>query len=121
MIVDAGELPESIVQKGVHLGQRHSKGFSRKVAEDEGHWIDKERECAGLPEDTLCFELHLKAGFVLSAVPVPGGADADENEDEGDVRLRAGARGGKKKQRVLWPWGSLAFRKTLLFVLAVLL
>ena len=52
LIMNAGELSESLVRRGT---------FSRKLAEEPGHWGDAAHARTGLPQDTLCFELPLEA------------------------------------------------------------
>ena len=61
LIVNAGELSESLVRRGIHLGQKLCATFSTKAAEDQGHWVDGANARTGLPQDTLSFELPLEA------------------------------------------------------------
>ena len=61
LIVNAGELSESLVRRGIHLGQKLCATFSKKAAEDQGHWVDAAHARTGLPQDTLSFELPLEA------------------------------------------------------------
>lgn len=85
LILDAGDLPQSLVRRGIHLGQKLCEGFSKKMIEEKAQWIDNANASPGLPEDTVCFDLQLHADLAANF-----GVDT----------VRAGVRGGNKKQRV---------------------